>query len=153
MKDHSLEDSENLPDPSVLAAEIVENLHKLELYALLNNKKDQYYRVLDIIRRLLLQQVAVLGDSICKRGIILMKRSRDIIISKILDICTDGANKTKIVYQANLNFRTVNPYLELLTNNGMIHAKTENELKVYETTTRGLALLDNYRQIQSELST
>ena len=48
-------------------------------------------------------------------GIILMKRSRDIIISKILDTCTKGANKTKIVYQANLNFRTVNPYSELLT--------------------------------------
>jgi predicted transcriptional regulator len=83
-----------------------------------------------------------------------MKRSRDTILSQILDICTKGgACKTKIVYKANLNFRTVNPYLELLTNNGMIHAKTENELKVYETTTRGLALLDNYRQIQSELST
>jgi predicted transcriptional regulator len=82
-----------------------------------------------------------------------MKRSRDIIISKILDVCTDGANKTKIVYQANLNFRTVNPYLELLKNNGMINAKTDSKPVVYETTTRGLALLDNYRQILSELST
>jgi predicted transcriptional regulator len=81
-----------------------------------------------------------------------MKRSRDIIISKILDICTDGAHKTKIVYQANLNFRTVNPYLELLTKNGMINAQKERNLVVYETTTRGLALLDNYKQIQSELS-
>ncbi len=87
-----------------------------------------------------------------KWGIILMKRSRDIIISKILDICTDGANKTKIVYQANLNFRTINPYLELLTKNGMINAQKERNLVVYETTTRGLALLDNYKQIQEELS-
>jgi len=85
-------------------------------------------------------------------GIILMKRSRDIIISKILDICTDGANKTKIVYQANLNFRTINPYLEILTKNGMINAQKERNLVVYETTTRGLALLDNYKQIQEELS-
>jgi predicted transcriptional regulator len=91
--------------------------------------------------------------AICKRGIVLMKRSRDIIISKILDVCTNGANKTKIVYQANLNFRTVNPYLELLKNNGMIYAKTDSKPVVYETTTRGLALLDNYRQILSELST
>jgi predicted transcriptional regulator len=81
-----------------------------------------------------------------------MKRSRDIIISKILDICTKGANKTKIVYQANLNFRTVNPYLELLTKNGMINAQEVRNLVVYETTTRGLALLDNYKQIQGELS-
>ena len=40
-----------------------------------------------------------------------MKRSRDLIISQILFICAKGANKTRIVYQANLNFRTVDPYL------------------------------------------
>ena len=87
-----------------------------------------------------------------QEGVILIKRSRDIIISKILDICTDGAHKTRIVYQANLNFRTINPYLELLTKNGMINAQKERNLVVYETTTRGLALLDNYKQIQEELS-
>jgi predicted transcriptional regulator len=66
-----------------------------------------------------------------------MKRTRDMIISQILDVCTSGANKTRIVYQANLNFRTVNPYLELLTNNGMIDTKTDSKPVVYETTTRG----------------
>ena len=81
-----------------------------------------------------------------------MKRTKDLIISKILDVCTGGAHKTKIVYQANLNFRTVNPYIELLTKNGMINAKKEGNLVVYETTTRGLALLDNYKQIQNGLS-
>jgi predicted transcriptional regulator len=81
-----------------------------------------------------------------------MKRSRDIIISKILDICTEGAHKTKIVYQANLNFRTVNPYLELLTKSGMINAQKERNPIVYETTSKGLALLQNYKQIQGELS-
>jgi predicted transcriptional regulator len=82
----------------------------------------------------------------------LEKRSRDVIISKILDVCTGGANKTKIVYQANLNFRTVNPYLELLTSNGLINAKTDSKLVVYETTARGLKLLDNFKQVQNELS-
>ena len=81
-----------------------------------------------------------------------MKRSRDQIISKILDICITGAHKTKIVYQAYLNFRTVNPYLDLLTKNGMINAQKERNPVVYETTTKGLALLDNYKQIQGELS-
>ena len=37
-----------------------------------------------------------------------MKRTREEIVSKILDICQNGASKTKIVYQSNLNFRTVN---------------------------------------------
>jgi predicted transcriptional regulator len=80
-----------------------------------------------------------------------MKRSRDVIISQILDICVKGASKTRIVYQANLNFRTINPYLDLLTKNGLINVKKEQTL-IYETTPRGLDLLDNFKQIQSELS-
>ena len=81
-----------------------------------------------------------------------MKRSRDMIISKILHVCIDGACKTKIVYQANLNFRTVGPYIELLTSKGMINAKTENKLVIYETTARGLTLLNNFKQIQNVFS-
>ncbi|MGD0952848.1 MAG: winged helix-turn-helix domain-containing protein [Methanotrichaceae archaeon] len=80
-----------------------------------------------------------------------MKRSRDVIISQILDICIKGASKTRIVYQANLNFRTINPYLDLLTKNGLINVKKEQNL-IYETTPRGLDLLDNFKQIQNELS-
>ena len=79
-----------------------------------------------------------------------MKRSRDVIISQILDICTKGASKTRIVYQANLNFRTINPYLDLLTKNGLINVKKEQTI-IYETTPRGLDLLDNFKQIQNEL--
>jgi len=80
-----------------------------------------------------------------------MKRSRDVIISQILDICVKGASKTRIVSQVNLNFRTINPYLDLLTKNGLIDVKKEQTL-IYETTPRGLDLLDNFKQIQSELS-
>lgn len=85
-------------------------------------------------------------------GVRFMKRSRDAIISKILDVCTDGAHKTRIVYQANLNFRTVNPYLELLTKSGMMITQEDRNLILYQTTARGLALLDNYRQFQYGLS-
>ena len=80
-----------------------------------------------------------------------MKRSRDMIISQILDICQNGASKTRIVYQANLNFRTINPYLELLIRNGLIDVKKEQTL-IYKTTPKGLQLLDNFKHINSELS-
>lgn len=80
-----------------------------------------------------------------------MKRSRDMIISQILDICASGASKTRIVYQANLNFRTINPYLDLLTRNGLIDVKKEQTL-IYETTPRGLTLLESFKQIQNELA-
>ena len=80
----------------------------------------------------------------------MMKRSRHVIVSQILDICRGGANKTKIVYQANLNFRTVNPYLELLIENELLEVRRENTL-IYETTERGASLLDNFKQINNQL--
>jgi len=79
-----------------------------------------------------------------------MKRSKDMIISQILDICANGASKTRIVYQANLNFRTVNPYLELLTKNGIIEA-AQGPTIVYRTTQKGLKMLKEFKNIQSEL--
>jgi predicted transcriptional regulator len=80
-----------------------------------------------------------------------MKRSRDKIISEILEACINGANKTRIVYQANLNFRTINPYLELLTRNGLINVEKDQTV-VYTTTLKGLNLLDDFKRIQEELS-
>ena len=58
-----------------------------------------------------------------------MKRSKDAIISQVLDICMNGASKTRIVYQANLNFRTVIPYIELLTKNELLEI-TPSSLRV-----------------------
>ena len=84
------------------------------------------------------------------KGDKVMKRSRDVILSQILDICAKGASKTKIVYQANLNFKIINFYLDLLTKNGLI--KVKNELiPIYETTPSGLCLLDNFKRIQNGL--
>jgi predicted transcriptional regulator len=62
-----------------------------------------------------------------------MKRSKHVIISTILDICQNGANKTRIVYQANLNFRTVDPYINLLIKNNLIEVK-QRKTVLYETT-------------------
>jgi len=80
-----------------------------------------------------------------------MKRSRHKIISQILDICVSGASKTRIVYQANLNFRTVNPYIDLLMKNDLLKVK-QGQTVLYETTERGINLLENFKQIHSELS-
>jgi predicted transcriptional regulator len=45
----------------------------------------------------------------------LQKRNKDQIKSQILALCQeDGANKTRIVYQVGLNFKTVKGYLDLL---------------------------------------
>lgn len=53
-----------------------------------------------------------------------MRRNKEQIMIKILDLCKRGhQNKTAIVYQANLNFRTVAPYLELLVGKGYLEER------------------------------
>jgi predicted transcriptional regulator len=79
-----------------------------------------------------------------------MKRNRDKIISEILNICTEGANKTQIVYKANLNFKTVNPYIDLLVKNNLIKIN-DGQLVRYETTERGMNLLHNFNYIHDSL--
>jgi len=79
------------------------------------------------------------------------KRSKHVIVSQILDICKNGACKTKIVYQANLNFRTVNPYIDLLIKNNLVEVK-QGETILYKTTDRGMHLLDDFKQINSQIS-
>ncbi|MHB8118130.1 MAG: winged helix-turn-helix domain-containing protein [Methanothrix sp.] len=80
-----------------------------------------------------------------------MKRSRQEIISQILEICMNGASKTKIVYQANLNFKTVNPYLDLLIKNDLIQVN-EKQVMLYETTLKGKSLLKKIQKVHGELS-
>jgi predicted transcriptional regulator len=79
-----------------------------------------------------------------------MKRSKDMIISQILDICMTGASKTKIVYQANLNFRTVNPYIDLLSKNNLIEV-INGSITIYKTTGKGKKMLKEFKNIQEEL--
>jgi predicted transcriptional regulator len=79
-----------------------------------------------------------------------MKRSRQEIISQILEICIDGASKTKIVYQANLNFKTINPYLDLLIKNGLIQVN-EGPAIVYETTPKGIGLIESIKRVRDKL--
>ncbi|RQW79356.1 MAG: DNA-binding protein [Methanothrix sp.] len=80
-----------------------------------------------------------------------MKRNRHTIVTQILNICKNKSNKTRIVYQANLNFSTVNPYLDLLIKNGLIAVKQE-KTTLYETTADGINLLDNFMEIDSQLT-
>lgn len=79
-----------------------------------------------------------------------MRRDKLQIILDILDICVKGANKTKIVYQANLNFKMVNIYLDILTNDGLLDLD-KDQSKLYVTTNKGKDLLKNLKQIYNKL--
>jgi predicted transcriptional regulator len=80
-----------------------------------------------------------------------MKRSRHKIVSEILDICMNGASKTRIVYQANLNFRTVNPYIDILIEKNLIKVE-RGQMVRYHTTERGMNLLNEINRIYNDLS-
>ena len=79
-----------------------------------------------------------------------MKRTREEIVSRILDVCQNGASKTKIVYQTNLNFRTINPYLDLLIGKNLIKV-SQGRILLYETTPRGIDLLEGIKGVHDGL--
>jgi predicted transcriptional regulator len=80
-----------------------------------------------------------------------MKRNRNEIISEILNICIKGSSKTRVVYQANLNFRTVDPYLQLLIKNELIKVQQGRRV-IYETTEKGICLMNTINQVNNTLS-
>ena len=53
------------------------------------------------------------------------RRTNDLIASQILNVCANGASKTRIVYQANLNSVSAKPYLDNLINNGFMEVVPE----------------------------
>jgi predicted transcriptional regulator len=80
-----------------------------------------------------------------------MKRSKQEIIAQILEVCLESASKTRIVYQVNLNFRTVNPYLEILMKNNLIEIG-KGEQTLYSTTQKGTDLLETIKKVNESLS-
>lgn len=72
------------------------------------------------------------------------KRSQDMIISQILEVCVDGASKTRIVYKSNLNFRTATPYIDLLVKCGLIESVQDDRI-VYRTTDKGIEIMKGFK--------
>ena len=77
------------------------------------------------------------------------KRSRDQIKAQILALCQEeGANKTRIVYQVGLNFKTVNGYLDLLLEKRLLEA-IPGAYIMYKTTEKGEGALESHRAIEA----
>jgi predicted transcriptional regulator len=77
-----------------------------------------------------------------------MKRDKLEIIRSILLICkNDDTKKTKIVYKANLNFKSADVYLKLLIDQKMII----KENRSFRTTPKGAELLSNLKEVSASL--
>lgn len=80
-----------------------------------------------------------------------IKRSKEIVIADILDLCVVGASKTRIVYQTNMNFKTASFYLTELVRIGLLQI-LNGDLTVYKTTERGREILRGLKSIQKEIT-
>ena len=72
------------------------------------------------------------------------RRCRLDIIIDILSAVSSGATKTKIVYEANLNFNIATKYLDLLQEKKFIR-KSSN---VYKITGEGQRFLEKAKELQ-----
>jgi predicted transcriptional regulator len=77
------------------------------------------------------------------------KRNKDQIKAQILVFCQgNGANKTRIVYQVGLKFKTVNVYLDFLLGKGLLEAIPGKPI-IYKTTSAGESALEHHRAIEA----
>jgi len=76
------------------------------------------------------------------------KRRKDQIIAQILVLCREGASKTMIVYQVNLNFSTVMRYLDLLLKKDLLEVIPGNSI-IYKTTAEGEIALESLKAVDA----
>jgi len=71
------------------------------------------------------------------------------ICHDILKVTQGGARKTRIVYQANLNFKIVKKYLQRLIDGGLLEHR--EDIKRYFTTEKGNYWMTSYSYIVSPM--
>jgi len=92
------------------------------------------------------------------RKVSLLHRSRIDIIANILQAANEGAKKTHIMYQCNLSFRQLHAYLDFLVAMGflksiILKAENKDDSLLFETTRKGRAFIQAYRNLRALLVT
>lgn len=103
---------------------------------------------MNIIVYIILGDTSLLGK---QRHMNSRRRTGDLIASQILKVCGDGASKTRVVYQTNLNSVSAKSYLEHLINNGFLEVIPLGSRVIYKTTAEGLELAKKFSQFHSEM--
>jgi predicted transcriptional regulator len=77
------------------------------------------------------------------------RRLIDQILASILETCScKGVTKTKVVYFSGMNFNTIQPYLELLINDGLLEVM-DSQPAIYKTTSKGLEVLGHIKALEA----
>ena len=69
------------------------------------------------------------------------------IVYLILECCTSGAPKTKIAYNAHIDFKTCTKYLDMLIERGVLEEVQVDRKKLYRVTPKGEQLLNYLKHI------
>lgn len=81
------------------------------------------------------------------------RRSRIEVIADILAEASNGANKTRVMYRANLNFLRFDRYFSQLMDKGLIVEENSSDGKViYRTTDAGKRFLKLIRSAEEIIS-
>ena len=81
-----------------------------------------------------------------------MRRSPEQITEDILETCKEPTGKTKIVYQCNLNFYTVNLHLQRLINASLLNSSGSADHPSYRTTAKGIEVLGHINVLRDLLT-
>jgi len=80
------------------------------------------------------------------------RRDRHDIAVEILRTAINGKIKTHIMYKAKLSYAQLNEYIQLLLDKGLLENATIREKnvdkKVYKTTHKGLAFIENFESVK-----
>lgn len=75
------------------------------------------------------------------------KRSEIEILADILKVAESGAKKSHIVYKANLNFKIVGGYLNVLISSGLLTGP-EGRDNIFSTTEKGIGYLNHFEMFK-----
>lgn len=75
------------------------------------------------------------------------RRTRNDIIVDILSTSVKGANKSKIVWKVNLNFKKAAEYINYLVELELLVEEHNGRKKIYRTTEKGMNLLEKFREL------
>ena len=70
----------------------------------------------------------------------------------ILEICDgDGANKTKVVYGSNINFKVADIYLDMLIKEDLMEVIAPGPREIYRATAKGKEMIKNIKEIYDRI--
>ena len=78
------------------------------------------------------------------------RRSNTEVIVDVLEAAYNGANKTRLVYSSNLNFKIIRGYISKLTKSGMLKV---NEKGHFVTTEKGKNFVNDYKGLVKTFQT